>query len=132
MSSITLPPEALTLENIFAIPDWTEMPYQLVLVRFYEGSAVFLDSEDVAFFAAEVLAIENSGVPVEAHLVAQVLPAVIECPERLVEIAAMMPFNLMRKLQFSAKWKSPAITLGDDWPSNAEITLWHTKNGQAE
>lgn len=121
-----LKPEELLLENIWAMPEWLSMPYHLIKVKLADSSTLFLAANDVAYFAAEVLASDESGVSIEAHLVAQVVPAIVEHPERLVEIVARMPFSLLRALQQNACWRSPAVYAEKFWPNHANISLWCT------
>lgn len=106
---------------------WEAMPYKLVRIRFPDASSMFVSARDIAVFAAEWLARSPGGGSPVAHLVEQVLPAVEERPERLLEMLQAMPFEMVRHVHKSANWRSPAILVAQWWPHAANLNLWHAE-----
>lgn len=123
------PVEDLTVDDIWNSDQWASMPYKLLWLLFPDGTSIFLESSDIAYFGAQLLADQPGGVSVLMHLAEQVVPAILQKPAVLVEIAQQMPFDMVRALTYQATWRSPAIEVAANWES-VEYYLW-AQDGEA-
>lgn len=123
MSYSDYPVEDLTVDDIWNSDQWAAMPYKLLWLRFPEGTSIFLESSDIAYFGAQLLADRPGGASPLMHLVEQIVPAILHKPAILMEIAQQMPFEIVRALTYRATWRSPAIEVADMLES-VEYCLW--------
>lgn len=107
---------------------WAAMPYKRILIQLPDRTTLFVDSQEVAEFAAKLLSCAQGGVSQEAHLLEQIIPTIVEDPLRLTALAQKMPFEVLRELSHSAFWSTPALLAQRWWPAQANITLCTTDN----
>lgn len=97
-------------------------PYRSVEVLLSEGSFFRLSTESIARVASEML-FTSTRCCAKAHLHGQIVPAVRECPELLLEMAARLPWSAIRPLARQARWRTHPLTLSARASENARMVL---------
>lgn len=112
--------------SVWESASWAAMPYKRILIQLPDQTTLFVDSQEVAEFAAQLLSCSRGGVSPESHLIEQVIPAILEEPMRLIALTQKLPFEVLRSLAERPCWRTPAILAERWWPAQAAITLCTT------
>jgi len=99
-----------------------EFPYRSVEVLLKEGSFFRMPAEGVARLSAELI-FSAEQCSVAARLRQQIIPAVRECPEFLLELAARLPWQAWQSLAQTARWRTPVATIDPRVSRTARLAL---------
>lgn len=91
-----------------------------LLVQLQEGSSFYLSADAVLRRAAERIAIK--GISPLVHLQEQLMPAVLEMPNLLIDIARQMSWSEVYAMALNPFWKSPVQLQGAKHWASAAIT----------
>lgn len=109
-------------EGLRRLDAWAKFPYRSVEVLLKDGSFFRMSTESVAHIASEVL-FTATKCSAQAHLHRQIVPAVCEKPELLLEIAAQLPWSAIRQLARQALWKTPPVLMCQQARDGARMVL---------
>ena len=104
---------------------WPRLPYRSVEVQLPDGSFFRLAAECVARQAARTLSrgkVRDCS-DADTHLVEQILPALLDRPELLLEFAAQLPWADAQALARHAHWRSSPMALEAAFRGQAVMSL---------
>lgn len=117
----TTAPAEQACDALFSAADWQSLPRLAVRVQLHDGSVFLVAAQSLAGYAA--CRITVPGVAPAEHLRRQVLPAVLDAPELLLEFARQIPWADLKQAAYTALWRTPAIFVTEAYRSRAVMTL---------